>query len=67
MQCPLCHRTNTLGVLTFHSRHSARRRLATFFCSHCYIEFTTQNGRVVDVVTIDDDGDTQAVPVTLTL
>ncbi len=64
MRCPLCGHAGSLGILQQHRRRQGSRSISiTFFCNSCCVEFTTRNGRVTQVVTIDDDGETQTLPV----
>lgn len=64
MRCPHCGNSGTLGILQQHRRRQGSRTVnITFFCNSCCIEFTTRNGRVVNAVTIDADGETQTLNV----
>lgn len=57
MQCPSCRSRTSLGVLNRQHRRDNGDVLVTFFCSQCCIEFVTRNGRVVNVMSIDADGE----------
>ncbi len=57
VQCPSCRSRSALGVLNRQHRRDNGDVLVTFFCSHCCIEFVTRNGRVVNILMIDADGE----------
>lgn len=56
MRCPVCDRTNNLGLLSSQKRKVAGV-ISTFFCHSCCIEFTTQNNRLASIMRIDAEGE----------